>query len=134
MNGKGNPRGRLNFSCSFYPTMNVANPEEEEEKRKTEEAMGETFVDGSPSLDGKPSLEDSRKSIESVPKSVDTTYSKSGTGKGSELGLISADIGKELPNGDVAPAEKRIPKVHITPEDLSKYGQSRCILAFPNES
>jgi hypothetical protein len=127
MNLKGQPKGTLNYSCSFYPTMNVADPEEEEEEKKAEEAMGRTSLEnGKPSLDGsRKDVEGVRKSGDSLRKSIDKTSGKSSI-EGGEKGRIGTSL-SSLPNGDkegsVTPAEKTLPKLHLTAEDLPKYGE-----------
>jgi Ca2+-dependent lipid-binding protein len=121
LNGRGQPKGLLNYSCSFYPVMSVVDPEEEEEERITEEAMGRTSLEN-----GLPSLEGSRKSVESTRKSVDDRSRKStDTEKAGEKGRIGTSL-SSIQNGEkegeAVPEEKTLPKIRLTPEDLSKYG------------
>jgi Ca2+-dependent lipid-binding protein len=136
MNARAQPKGFLKYSCSFYPTMNVADPEEEEEAKKVDEAMGRTSLEnGKPSLEnGEPSLEGSRKSAESPRKSLDAgristdklSTKSSEVEKLSNKGQIGTSL-SSLPNGEksgeTTPAQKSLPKITLTPEDLPKYGK-----------
>jgi len=127
-NARGQSKGFLNYSCSFYPTLNVVDPEEEEEERKAEEAMGRTSLENSkPSLEGsRKSVDSPRKSVESARESVDRASRKSSEiEKLGEKGRIGTSL-SSLPNGEKegdASAEKSVPKIHITAEDLPKYGE-----------
>ena len=108
MNGKGGPKGTLNYSISFYPTLNVVDPEEEEEDRKAAEALAaqaktpghskNASVASKASAVGRPSFE-SKKSLETT-------------------GKTSMD-GKPM-NGE-AVETKEVPKIRIGAEDLQQY-------------
>lgn len=97
LNRKGTPKGTLNYTISFYPCLNVADPEEEEEERKAKEQedaekerLGETEAPGSAEMKKQ--------------DSVNTA--------------ITADE-------DVEKA-KQIPKLRLTPDELLKYSKLNC--------
>ncbi|KAK2790498.1 hypothetical protein FQN52_005515 [Onygenales sp. PD_12] len=114
--GRGQPKGVLNYTVAFYPTLNVADPEEEEEEEAARKAMAsEIPLDGSSSK----SIELSRKSLENGPRastdtktngrtSIDTTTTKE----------LSANGSQDVPKSPTV-AEK--PKIRLTPQDLSQY-------------
>lgn len=122
MNGRGQAKGTLNYTVSFYPTLNVIDPEEEEEERKAKEEMeaaeGQlpktwTSTPGhskQASAVSKPSTELARTSVEkSARASTDSKKPRA-----------SMDS-KTMVNG-TEPAKKEPPKIRIEAEDLSKYG------------
>ena len=120
LHGKASPKGTLNYSVAFYPTLNVVDPGEEEAERKNQEegaaANGRPSVDGSRvSLDGKAAngVLDGRKSLE----------------KGREAGKIDTSLAKQLASNEKEQEEtkevqKGPPKIKLTPEELVKYGKS----------
>lgn len=114
---RSSPKGVLNFTCSFYPTYHVVDPDEEEKESIKERASAEV----------------PRKSTDSPQKSVDDNkVSQSGT-----VGAISslktsnansdADLAKQLEKGEQEREEtgvsekKEIPKIKLGPEDLAQY-------------
>jgi Ca2+-dependent lipid-binding protein len=100
MHGKGSPRGTLNYTAAFYPCLNIADPEDEEEaKRKSTEA--------------------GRSSLDVTDDAVAKENSKLTNGK------ISTDLAKTLAEGEKEQTEtteeKKLPKIRLTPEELIKY-------------
>lgn len=101
----GHVKGTLDYTVSFYPTLNVADPEEEEEEEKNKKAM-----------ESRVSLDGSRNSIESDAQpngrpSIDTTTSKPLTNGDSEDALRSPTV-----------SDKGPPKIHLTSQDIHQYG------------
>lgn len=102
LHGQGMAKGVLNYTVAFYPTLNVADPEDEEEEAK--------------SADQKKSLESSRPSDAEKPSKPEN---------------IGADGDQNPPATPLSPTtsatarksrdEKGPPKVHLTPEELLKY-------------
>ena len=120
MNSKGSTKGTLNFTVAFYPTLNVADPEEEEEERKAAEALND-----------KASADESRKSVEGSFKSASPTHSRTNTADLTSRGSIDTTLANTLTNGEKQQGEmsptsaysvKKPPKIHIGAEDLTKYG------------
>lgn len=121
MSGKGSPKGKLNYTIAFYPTLNVIDPEEEEEERKAKEELEAKSPSHSkqPSIDSKPSLEP-RKSLENgvvarAPVKIDSKLANTLTNGSHE--------GGEVTPGSMTSA-KQAPKVRIRAEDLSAYRES----------
>lgn len=113
MHGKGSPKGILNYTISFFPTLSVLDPEEEEEEKKIqEEAKAKTTNDvAQTGANGKVTPEP-RNSIE----------------KPREAGKLDTSLAKTLANNEkeqeeTKEVEKSPPKVKITPEDLAQYGK-----------
>jgi len=92
VHGKGSPKGTLNFTASFYPCLNVADPEDEDEAEATSKKSTER---GRLSLDS----EKSSKSDNSLAKQL-------------------AEGEKEQ---EETTEEKKLPKIRLTPEELIKY-------------
>ena len=114
MNGQGAPKGKLNYTVAFYPTLNVIDPEEEEEERKAQAEMeGKQSMEGKPSLDGPRQNVEGGKSAESKARgSIDTK-------------LASKLTNGEMKQGEITPtAPKEPPKVRIGAEDLHNYGMA----------
>ena len=123
MSGKGSPKGRLNYTVAFYPTLNVIDLEEEEEERKAQADMEDKTPSDSkqPSLQSKPSL-DARKGLEDGkgPKASGTlTTSAAGALTNGAL-PNGVNEGGRSPAGSMISA-KEAPKVRINVEDLSQY-------------
>ena len=114
---RGTPKGTLNYTVSFYPTLNVADPEEEEEEANAAKEMeGDTTLDSArPSLDvsGKGDVLQRQSTDASLNgrKSVDTAISKLANGA-TENGQLSPSL---------AP-ENVIPKVRLNPQNVHEYG------------
>ncbi|OCK83371.1 tricalbin [Lepidopterella palustris CBS 459.81] len=126
------PKGILNFTCSFYPTYNVVDPDDEEkESAKERPSTANTQKSNIPSMNGS---EAPRKSTDSARKSLDEKNNSTGS---NTLGTIPSlktrqesselDLAKQLEKGEkdqegtVVPEKKEIPKIRLTPEDLSQY-------------
>ena len=125
--GKGSPKGTLNYAVSFFPTLNIIDPEEEEaEKKKAEEATPR------PSLNGTPGSTDGRSRSSTVNSS---TIAPSSNGKGGERGKLNTSLAKQLSKNEKDQEEtqqdgiKVPPKLRLSPEALLKYGEH---ILFPN--
>jgi Ca2+-dependent lipid-binding protein len=115
LHGKGTAKGVLTYSVAFYPTLNVADPEEEEEKEKEKEQEKEKDAESDqdksslsrPSLDAKAS----------VRQSLDV---RSSDGK-----EPSTPVTPTSPASAVSPRRSRDdrepPKVYLTPQELLKH-------------
>jgi len=111
MHGKGSPRGTLNYTASFYPCLNVADPEDEEElaarKKSAEEVRGRTSIESSRSGDTK-----GGDPVAAANRSL-------------ENGKIDTSLAHTLAEGEKEQTEieeeKSLPKIHLTPEELLKY-------------
>jgi len=110
MHGKGSPRGTLNYTAAFYPCLNIADPEDEEEKksleagRKSADDNSRKSADNGEPADGK--------------DAVATTNGKVGD---DSTEVATAEQQEETPK------EKTPPKIRLTPEELVKYGSGLII-------
>lgn len=131
MNGTGSPKGFLNFTVSFYPTLNVIDPEEEEAEKERakaaeEEAVGRSSINGTgASIDGKPNSSIDGGSRSSTVNG--STIAPSFTEKDGELGKIDTNLAKQLSKNEKEQEEMQIgpkapPKIRLTPEELLKHG------------
>ncbi|KAI1333108.1 C2 domain-containing protein [Xylariaceae sp. FL0255] len=111
LHGKGMEKGILNYTVSFFPCLNVADPEEEEETENTEAAVADS--DPSRSADAGKITALDRKNSATVPTSPKTPTSpnmpQSHTSPSSTAGRKSRDAPREAP------------KLHLSPEELLKY-------------
>jgi Ca2+-dependent lipid-binding protein len=117
MNGKGSPRGTLNYTAAFYPCLNIADPEEEEEAaRKKSAERGGISIDGSEKDSSAPS---SPKFENGKADAVSAANAKL------EKGKIDPDLAKKLAEGEKeqeeTTEEQKLPKIRLTPEELVKY-------------
>lgn len=102
--GKGSPKGTLNHTISFYPLLNVADPEEDKPQEKVEEHTAE--------------VEPARKnSSERGRISLDMN--------GTKTKEVDSELAKTLSEGEKEQVEtteeKKLQKIHLTPEQLLKY-------------
>ena len=117
MQGKGQPKGKLNFTVAFYPTLNIVDPEEEEaEKAALGDVAAKTSVDTA-----RPSVDVESKSLENG--QVDATAAKS-----REAGKLDTTLAGQLAKGEKEQEEisnhvKIAPKLRLTPEELVKHGK-----------
>ncbi|OAX81636.1 hypothetical protein ACJ72_04025 [Emergomyces africanus] len=107
LGNRGHVKGTLNYTIAFYPTLNVADPDEEEEEEATREAMASEM-----SMDGP------RKSIESGRPSLEN-----GT-NGARPSTDTATNGTpsiEVNGAQDPPKSPALPKIRLTPQDLPQY-------------
>lgn len=115
LHGKGTAKGLLKFTAAFYPTLNIADPEDEEEEAKEAEKEGD--VPASQNGDAKNSLD--------VPRSNNPgKFSAAVNGNGDADNDSSRP---KTPSTPVSPSsarksrdERRPPKIHLTPQELLK--------------
>ncbi|KAI9790565.1 MAG: hypothetical protein M1833_001916 [Piccolia ochrophora] len=95
LHGKGSPKGTLNYTISFYPCLNVADPEEEEEERLQRE-NDERQVDGT-----------------ETPR------------QNKEDETDDPELAEQLNEGEKeqeeSVGEKELPKIRLSPEELVKH-------------
>ena len=100
--GKGSAKGTLNHTISFYPLLNIADPEEEKEEEQAKEEEEEPARKNS-SERGRISLEMNGK--KEIP--------------------ADADLAAKLAEGEKEQVEttevKKLPKIRLSPEELLKY-------------
>jgi Ca2+-dependent lipid-binding protein len=112
MKGIGAPKGTLNYSVSFFPCLNVADPEEEEEeKHKAEEAAALAEKEKADATPVSPVEAENQKLADKSVVDSETAKLLAETAK------HTAEERKSLDN---KPA-----RLHLTPEELLKYGMFR---------
>ena len=135
MLGKGMPKGTLTFTASFFPTIPIIDPEEEEAERRDLEEMKRTghsrtssrqtgrpraTSKGSVSTAGRPSLENGTPvkvdEKEKEAGKIDTTLSA----QTSQTERVREDGSSK---GDEEQDVEEIPRIRLTADDLTKYGK-----------
>lgn len=118
LSGKGSPKGTLNFTVAFYPTLNIVDPEEEEaEKAAEKEISGETSING---VQG---------SANSDPtKGLENGSTLGVNGSEPEAGKVDVDLAKRLSSGEKEQEESsekvaKVQKLRLSPEELVKHGK-----------
>ncbi|KAK4156867.1 C2 domain-containing protein [Chaetomidium leptoderma] len=114
IHGKGTAKGVLTYTVSFYPTLNIADPEEEEEKEKEkEEKEKEAENDKDKSSLSEPSTD----AKSSARQSLDVRSTD-----GKELGT---PLTPTSPSSAISPRKSRdgreAPKIYLTPQELLRH-------------
>ena len=124
LNDKKEAKGSLHYSVSFYPCLNVADPEEEEELQK-KQARIEEIPEGpaKPSSDPnesrtRPSREINEPAANAPPK---LNHKPQPGPPALEPEPITERSHKPASSINSVPEKKEPPKVHLTPEDLLKH-------------
>lgn len=116
LHGKGTSKGLLKYTAAFYPTLNIADPEDEEEEEKAEEKEADGVA---------PQNGEAAHSLD-VPRSANPGKFSAVNGNGD---TNSDAAGPKTPSSStpVSPTfprkskdEKRPPKIHLTPQELLK--------------
>lgn len=112
LHGKGIAKGTLNYTVAFYPTLNIADPEdeEEEEKQKGQERDG-ARSEAEKSLDVPRTTDSARASLDSHREKEPLTPVTPRT----PLTPLSPGFPRKSRD------EKTPPKVHLTPQELLTY-------------
>lgn len=129
MHNKGTPKGILTYTVAFYPTLNIADPEEEEEKEKEiaakekemaerEKAEAEKDKEAGNDKDKSSLARPSTDARSSVRQSLDVRSSE-GNGNGKEPGT---PLTPTSPASAISPRKSRDvkepPKLFLTPQEL----------------
>lgn len=146
LHGKGISKGSLTYTAAFYPCLNVADPDDEEEEEDKENGVPKA------SLERSPTSATGRESLDSAPDEV-----KNGQPRSATAGKFKANFDKEpkTPVDKSAPAKLRAsldigkdtsssastgrpsvesrkgpPKLRLSPEELLKYESGLLIFRF----
>jgi len=122
LNDKKESKGFIHYSVSFYPCLNVADPEEEEEEQKSKATIEEPPSNtSSTSLNPEDANRSSPKINEPPAERVDTSPQRENSTR-SSLSIKSVERGhKPAGSGSSIPEKKEPPKVHLSPEELLSY-------------
>ncbi|KAI9802260.1 MAG: hypothetical protein M1825_002981 [Sarcosagium campestre] len=107
LHGKGSAKGTLNYTASFYPCLNVADPEEEEEERREKEESERLIKEAEESAGPK--------------DAVDKLNEKQANADQADAGLTEQLDQAEKELEARSSMEKTLPKIHLTPEELVKH-------------
>ncbi|KAI4114736.1 MAG: hypothetical protein LQ345_004539 [Seirophora villosa] len=124
IHGKGAAKGKLNFTVAFYPTLNLADPEEEEAEEKVvngEGAKRPSTDSVQPSINGQ-----SRKSLEASRKSLEDGVPSSPRDRTREAGKLDTTLARQLSRNEREQEEttggvEKPPKLRLSPEELVKH-------------
>jgi hypothetical protein len=120
VHGKGSPKGTLNHTVSFFPLLNIADPEDDEKEpetptvpsiRKDSSERGRISVDSF-------KTSDARDSVPSSP--ISPTTNGSAPGPMAENSVVNALEAGEKEQVETT-EEKKLPKIRLSPEELVKY-------------
>jgi Ca2+-dependent lipid-binding protein len=131
-NDRKEAKGNLYYTVSFYPCVNVADPEEEEEVQKAEakiQELPDSAADASgvkkPEVNGasQPTpLPELPKASASASSQIDDGSRPSVDASRSSLSVSSNDKGgRRVSSSSSITGRAEPPKVHLTPEELLKY-------------
>lgn len=138
--GHAQPKGTLNYTCSFYPTHPTWDPDEDEEE--TKEASSPSGANGANGANGT-----------SRPVSVLTTGSKTShqrvvsggsmvrsvtAGTISSIKTTDTDLAKQLEKNELQQVESipekiAVPKLKLSADDLQQYGRLRRLVEDTQE-
>lgn len=124
LHNKGTPKGTLTYTVAFYPTLNIADPEEEEKERERERAEKENQAD-SDSLSVQERPGSTRPSLD-VPrpaepgKLVSSLEQATKSGDVKEPGTPMTPRTPGTPSTSQFPRSKEPPKIYLTPQELLK--------------
>ncbi|KAF3891487.1 Tricalbin [Trichophyton interdigitale] len=104
LDGRSSQKGVLNYTAAFYPTFNVVDPDEEADELEAQKELAAAAAEE----EGKPTDADTAANAEAT---------TNGDARPSTDGLV---------NGEKA--EKEVPKIRLTPQDVHKYVESGLIV------
>ena len=115
LSGKGSPKGTLNYTCAFYPTYSVEDPEEEEkEKEKSTDTSRPRATTTQSSGSGTEATRSARSGTISSLKPTEA-----------QQAMTRQLAEGEKEQGEIQEVKKSSqPSIKITPDDLSNYGKS----------
>ena len=118
--GNGQPKGTLNYSVAFYPTLNVVDPDEEER----EEAKASMEGSVRPSMDGAkaPTTPNGVQHTRNGTATTIGSITSTSTAKSNDMAQALAQNEKDQTEADDVKVLE-VPKMKIGPEDLTKYGK-----------
>ncbi|KFY82639.1 hypothetical protein V500_10413 [Pseudogymnoascus sp. VKM F-4518 (FW-2643)] len=117
IHGKGSSKGTVNYDVSFYPCLNIADPEEEEEEEEEKKKHTRT-TSGISATSG-------RKSIESQATNGSKDAVAKENAKANGDSNVNKDLASALAQGEQDQEdlddEKKVPKIQLTPAELLQH-------------
>lgn len=122
LGGRGTPKGKLNFTIAFYPTLNLMTPEEEEAEKEAIEQQAKATLENGITNNG----DDRRPSVDIAGRqSLEKGLSNGVERKEREAGKLSTNLGTQADKNENDQAEiaelKLAPKLKLTPEELFEH-------------
>lgn len=116
LNGRGSPKGKLNFTIAFYPTLDIIDPADEEVEASEKEEKN----DLAPKNESQSSADASGKTLENGSAVV-------ANGEGREVGTFDTNMSRILAKSEEEQEEtngevKKAPKLRLSTEELIKHG------------
>ncbi|KFY65048.1 hypothetical protein V497_01494 [Pseudogymnoascus sp. VKM F-4516 (FW-969)] len=115
LHGKGGSKGTLNYDVSFYPCLNIADPEEDEEEEEKKKHKRNTSGVSTTS----------RKSIESTATNGSKDPIAKENAKVNGDSKVDKDLANALAQGEEDQEdlddEKTVPKIRLSPEELLQH-------------
>lgn len=121
MHGGGPPKGTLNFTVAFYPTLNVVDPDDEETDKPRAESSNGSHIRSASKDSGRLGL---KKSSEVDPVAAENE-------KTNKIGNVDAKLANQLSVSEEkyeAGEAKAAPKLRLSPNELVKHGKLSCII------
>ncbi|KUI53896.1 hypothetical protein VP1G_01297 [Cytospora mali] len=122
LHGKGVAKGLLQYTVAFYPTLNVADPEDEEEDENEKEASPPASQNGESNSLDVPRSENAGRFSASLREAADGD--KDSLRPKTPSSPVSPGLPKSpstLKSPRKSREERQPPKVHLTPQELLKY-------------
>lgn len=122
LGGRATPKGKLNFTIAFYPTLNLMTPEEEEAEKEAIEQEAKATLENGITNNG----DDRRPSVDIAGRqSLEKGLSNGVERKEREAGKLSTSLGTQADENENDQAEtaelKLAPKLKLTPEELFEH-------------
>lgn len=119
LHGKGGSKGTLNYDVSFYPCLNIADPEDDEEEEGEEKKkLHQRTASGLSATSG-------RKSIESQATNGSKDPIAKENAKTNGESNVNKDLASALAEGEQDQEdlddEKTVPKIKLSPEELLQH-------------
>ncbi|KAI9743091.1 MAG: hypothetical protein M1818_003386 [Claussenomyces sp. TS43310] len=112
MHGKGSPKGTLNYTVSFYPCLNIADPEEDKKEEEEEEEEEAKSKQKSAAEVGRlSSMDPTDVAVNSDDKETNLLSDSAQNGTNREGEKDASETG----------SEKALSKIRLTPEELLRY-------------
>ncbi|KAJ5109414.1 Tricalbin [Penicillium angulare] len=135
--GKGSPKGHINYTVSFFPTVPVVNPEDEaDEEEEGEEGKDEVPATPLKSTHSKSASVDSKASKVSKPLSNGTAPNGTTNGEAAasraslETTTSRPLTGRDSETASVRSIKDLIPRTYVGVDDLSKYESGFIVFKF----
>ncbi|KAF2197837.1 tricalbin [Delitschia confertaspora ATCC 74209] len=123
---RSQPKGTLNFTCTFYPAYHVWDPDDVDSEEESGAALSPISRRSSlKSLESSQAMKKGHKKTTSKSETIGTISSLKTTQSGSSNGvakqLDAAEVEAHETFDEELPPKKDIETIHLTPENLTKY-------------